>query len=90
MNKLRRRELEYMHFKRRVAMRNNGCYVNSNGEQVYGIKTVDLLKDCKWYELKHHSAPCSCYMCSRPDLKYNRAKVKSVYLKEINSNFANS
>jgi hypothetical protein len=36
-----------------------------------------------YYALRHHSTPCSCMFCSRPDLKYNRAKEKVKFKKQF-------
>ncbi len=70
MNKLRRHELKMLHYKRRL--RN------------YRIKVrTDISQNL--YAFRSHGKPCSCYACQQYEQNYNRAKVKSEYLKEINS-----
>jgi hypothetical protein len=70
MNKLRRHELKMLKFKRRM--------------KIYGFKKelwLNPTSQSNLFAFRSHGSPCSCYMCSRPDLKYNRAKEKSNYRK---------
>ena len=76
MNKLRRRELEMLHYKRRIRRFVYGIdfYISRNGNKIHKPKSIDVIKDCGHHYYKSTSTPCSCICCS--PYKYNRAKIK--------------
>lgn len=87
MNKGLRHELKMKKYKKRIRLMaaTTDIYVNREGEFIYKPKTVDLLKDNAQHCYRDQSTPCSCVMCSRPDLQYNRARQKQSLIKELMS-----
>lgn len=84
MNKKRRNELVFLHYKRRIQKLAVGTdiYFTRDGEKIFNPKTIDLLNDRCQYVYKNTSTPCSCWLCAYN--KYNRAKEKAKFLKEQN------
>lgn len=84
MNKARRHELKMLHYKKRIQRFVTRCnlWVNQQGEYVWHPKSIDLIKANAQHSYRSHSTPCSCYLCSHS--KYNRAKEKSKFRKELN------
>ncbi len=76
MNKGRRQELAKLKYKKRLKLRgvlNSDTLANPKGDNY------------NFTAFKHHSAPCSCYVCSQPEEKYNRPKSKIEVFRIISS-----
>jgi hypothetical protein len=67
MNKGRRHELKMLHYKRKI--KRLAAKSRSIKEYLKGNNTY-----CKLTSYRSHGKPCSCWCCSPPERKYNRAK----------------
>lgn len=71
MNKGRRNELRKLKYQRR--MRNFG----------YSPFTPIKEGNQNFTGFVNHGSPCSCSVCQQPEDSYNRAKQKSIYMKQL-------
>lgn len=91
MDKRRRKELEWLKYKKRLYrwICTGGIIRNREGKWMENFKLADALKERAQYKLKHTAVLCSCEGCSGM-YKYRRHEVKKEtqrLLKEFNEGF---